>query len=339
MKSILGIDLGSKTLKAVEIELGGKKPTLVNYSIANLGLKNRRSRVKIEEQENSNLLKNFIIEGGFSTLDVVTALSENEVFTQMISLPKMSPKEVSKAIKWEAQQYLPLDINDVTYDFQILAQTETETKVLLVAAAKEEVTHLTKLVKDAGLEPIGIETTIQALSGLSQIKESQETTLVVNMGAYSSDLGIISHGAVNFTRSLSLGGETFSRSITEKLGIPEIQAEEYMKNYGLDDLPLEGKITSSVEHVLALLVKEMKRSIDFYIDKGYGKSIDRIILSGGPARLPGLLVSLTDKVGLETILVDPLVGIEVSPKLDMKSVSNDAPALALCIGLALGSYE
>jgi len=284
-------------------------------------------------------LKEFYRESNFSTLSVNVSLPEEKVFTRVVTLPGMSPKEVSKAVKWEAQQYIPMEIEAVNFDYQIIEEAKDTLKILLVAAPKEVVAKITDIVKQAGLEPMSIETTIQALSHLRQLKEDKGASLVLSFGANTTDLGVIQAGLVRFTRSLPLGGDTLARSISEGLKIPLAQAEEYKRSYGLDDEKLEGKITKASTPILNMLVSEARRSIDFYLSRGYGGSIERLFLSGGTANLPGITSYLAERLGQEVILTDPFSGLILSDKVKSEDLNDLGPSLALSVGLALGKYE
>ncbi|MFH1895861.1 MAG: type IV pilus assembly protein PilM [bacterium] len=339
MTSVVGLDLGSNSIKGVEIESKRNKKILKSYSIGKSLPVSLNSSQVLDTTAIVEHLKEFYRESHFSTLSVNVTLSEEKVFTRVVTLPGMSPKEVGKAIKWEAQQYIPMEIEDVNFDYQIIEDTKDALKVLLVAAPKEAVTKIINIVKQAGLEPLGIETTIQALSHLRQLKESGGASLVLSFSSNTTDLGVIQAGLVRFTRSLPLGGDTLARSISEGLNIPLSQAEEYKKSYGLDDEKLEGKITKASAPILNMLVSEVRRSVDFYLSRGYGSGIERLFLSGGTANLPGITSYLAGKLGFEVVLVDPLSGLILSDKVKDEDLDNLGPSLALSVGLALGKYE
>jgi len=339
MPAIVGIDLGSNSIKGVEIETTKSKKVLKSYSIMKVPAAVGGSGQLLDRNHAAEQLKNFYKNSRFSTLSVSAALPEGKVFTRVITMPRMSPKEVSKAVKWEAQQYIPMDIEEVNFDFQIIEEDQNSLKLLLVAAPKDVVSNLVKIITQAGLEPLGIETTIQALAHLEQLQDQKGASLVLHTGSDTTDLGVVQEGLVRFTRNLSFGGNALSRAISENLKIPLPQAEEYKKSYGLEDQSLEGKITQSCEPLLHLLVSEIKRSVDFYSSKGYGDTIERLILSGGTASMPGMVAYLAERVGLEIELVDPFKNIVFSDKVDQKELSGLSSSLALPTGLALGKYE
>jgi len=339
MSAIVGIDLGSDSLKGVEVEATRSKKVLKAYSVGKALATAKDSEQFLDISHASEQLRDFYKNSNFSTISVSVALPEGKVFTRVITMPHMSPKEVGKAIKWEAQQYIPMDISEVNFDFQILEESKESMKLLLVAAPKEVVSKLVGIVEQAGLEPLGVETTTQALAHLVQLKSRNGACMVLHTGSSSTDLGVVQGGLVRFTRNLSFSGNALARAISESLKIPLSQAEEYKRSYGLEDKSLEGKITKSCDPLLHVLVTEIKRSFDFYTSKGYGDTIERVILSGGVANTPGIVRYLAEKVGLEIELVDPFRGVTFSEKVDQRELDDLGPSLALSTGLALGKYE
>ena len=334
--ALVGIDLGSHAIKAVEIEKKRGKDVITAFASGRPFGEGLSSEQLLDKDSLSKSVKDVFREGNFSTLRVNVALSEADVFTQIVSLPKMSPKEQAKSIQWEAQQYIPLDLKNVNFDYQPIDEFEGKIRLLLVAAPKDVVSRFVDLIQKVGLEPVALETSMQALSRLKQFaKDEDGSTLIVNIGAKTTDIGIVCRQKLRLTRSLSFGGAVLARAVAEKLDIPLIQAEEYQRSYGLDDESLEGKITSALDPLLATLLKELTRSVDFYDSRGYGDKVSRLCLCGGTAQLPGLLPYFVSKLNLEARIVDPLFGVDFADKVNRHELEDSAPSFALAVGLAL----
>jgi type IV pilus assembly protein PilM len=160
-------------------------------------------------------------------------------------MPVLSDDELASAIKWEAEQYVPIPLTEVTLDWQVIFRPKTpapdsKMEVFLVAAPMKVVNKYLKILKMANLRPIAVETDIIAIArSLVGNNPYSPTTLIVNIGASTTDLSIVRVGAIAFTRSIATGGTAFARSIAQDLGFELPQAEEYKKTYGLDETKLE----------------------------------------------------------------------------------------------------
>ncbi len=333
---IVGIDIGTNLIKGVELER--KKDNFILSSFASVrsaGLNPASSQI-FDQQAAIEALQNLFREGNFKTGKVSIALPESDVFSQVIKMPKMSEKELAKSLQWETQQYIPMPIEQVNYDFQVIREDAENVELMLVAAPKELVSKYVKLIQDAGLEVGSVETSMQALSRLDFFGKGRDgTDIVINIGANSSDVGFIYRGALRLTRSLPIGGTTLAKAVSEGLNIPLEQAEEYKRGYGLDDAALEGKITTALEPFLASIVKEISRSIDFYTSRSYGENVSRLVLSGGSSALPGILQYFAGKTGIETEIIDPFLNIDIPEKFAKEDFSQMRPSFALAVGLAL----
>jgi type IV pilus assembly protein PilM len=340
MLKLVGLDLGSSSIKAVEVEYKKGKKILRAYASSPRLSVSLRSEQVLDREKMASVLKSLFSESNFSTLRVNTALSEADVFSRIISLPKMSSKELAKSIRWEAQQYIPRNIEEVNFDYQVIDSTDTNIRILLIAAPKDLVTRYMKLVNDAGLDLAGVETSMQALSRLEQFqKYTTGSTLIINLGANTTDLGILCKGSLRLARSLAIGGDMLARAVSQKLKIPEAQAEEYKRSYGLNDASLEGKISEAIAPVLKMLGKEIQSSISFYTSRGYGDTVERLVLCGGTAQLPGLLSYFASTLGLEAQLIDPFLGMETQNDFSDEKLEELGPSLSLATGLAFRRDE
>lgn len=157
--------------------------------------------------------------------------------------------------------------------------------------------------------------------------------MIVSIGVKTTDLAILRDGVLTFTRSISAGGEALTRSIAQKFGFEFTQAEEYKKAYGVEADKVEGKILASVKPILDTIIGEIKRAVAFYQQKYRDESIGTLLLNGGTARLPGMVVHLTEQVGIETQLANPWVGITKDVRFNV--LDGEGPSFGIAVGLAL----
>ncbi len=338
--NFVGLDLGSHEFKGVELKKTKKEQKeLVTYSSAPAPPHFLASDSEVDWAAYSKALEKFYTEAGFSTKNVVAALPESQVFTRVISVPKMSGKELKTAMKWEAEQYIPISLEEVSLDYQVIgnaAKLSDKMDVLLVAAPLTLTKKYLKIVSSAKLKTAGLETeTLATARSLVGLDSSSPTTLVVSIGAATTDISIVSGGFIRFTRSISTGGEAFARAVSQELGFEIGRAREYMRSYGLEESQLEGKVMKAIKPIFDVVVSEIKRSIAYYTAHRKNDLIKRVIVSGGAANLPGVLVYLAATLNLEVQIADPWEGLLISEKFGREELEDIGPRFAVAVGLAL----
>lgn len=342
----VGLDLGASYFKAVELHHEPHLlPKLTLYASAPAAPHPLTSESESDIKANAETLKNFFDSFSFSSRAVVVALPESQIFTRVITLPRMSDKELKNAMQWEAEQYVPIALSEVNLDWQILdgggASGETaQMDVLLIAAPKNLVAKYLKVLQAAGLEVLGVETeTLAAVRSLVGSAVATPVTMVVNIGSATTDLAVVSRGALRFTRSVSTGGTALARAISQSLGFDLDQAEEYKKTYGLDETKLEGKVTQAIKPIFDVIVEEIKRSMAFYTTHRKDDKIKRVVISGGTASLPGIVVYLADSLDVEVQLGNPWLFVSCPPKFPPKELEEVGPSFAVAVGLALREVQ
>lgn len=338
MKSILGLDIGSHSIKLVEIGREGKDHVLLAAGSTLTPPKALASTVPADQEAVAVAIKKLIRESGAKSRSVNIALPESQVFTRVIDMPQLSSHELSSAISWEAEQYIPLPLDQVNLDFTVLRDNrETGTgkmEVLLVASPKVLVDKYLTILELAELVPLVAETEIIAASrAINRCAPNVKTLMVVSLGAQTTDMAILRSGTLSFTRSMSAGGEALSRALVSSLDFNPAQAEEYKKTYGVDAGKLEGKILEAVKPVMDTIVSEMKRAIAFYQEKYKNDRVETILLSGGTARLPGMVVYIAQSIGIEAQLANPWVGIKRESRFAL--LDSQGPIFSVAVGLAL----
>lgn len=338
----IGLDIGTSSIKAVE--LGDKKPREL-LVVADVPLPPTLTMASDSEEDLkaiASTLDKFISESGFTTRYVVIALPEYQVFTRVVSMPVMTEKELSAAINWEAGQYIPVPVEEVYLSYQILGDSNVKGKnagtmsVLLIATPKTVVDKYLRTLKYAGLEVVAVETETTAVARSLVIQGAQSMpTLTINIGAETTDLSIVSRGFIRFTRSISTGGTAMARAISQSLGFESQQAEEYKKTYGLDANSLDGKVLAAIKPVFDIIVGEIHRSIAFYSSRYQDSELKSVILCGGTANLPGIIVYLAADLGLEVLLGNPWQSIAVSENFNQQELKSIGPTFAVAAGLAL----
>ena len=338
---IIGLDLGSNNFRAVELENDKGKAVLKSFGTYQSPKLDLISDDPASIDEYATSIKTFLHESNFSSDNAVVGMPEANVFTRVITYPKMSSKELNSSIIFEAEQYIPLPLEEVNYSFQIIddeAVEEGKMSVLLVAAKKTILQKYVDILKRAGLQPKGIEPETLALQrSLYNNPTAIGASIIVNMGAQSSQIIISYKGFVRFTRSVNVGGETMSKLISQELSLDAAQAEEYKKTYGMDAGQGDGKIFNVIKPVFDNILGEINRSKMYYTSHSPSVTINKVILSGGTALMPGLLFYIASNLDCEVELANPWKNILLSSKLqkDKDLLIEQGPVYVTSVGLAL----
>ena len=344
MKSTsFGLDIGTSSVKLVWL---GREKNIFEYLTAFLapspptGL---QSESALDQKEMAQVIKRYVQQAKITTTSVNISLPETQVYTKVIDMPTISEKEMQNAIYWEAEQYIPAQLDSMILDWSILRRpfeknTTQKMQVLLVAAPAQLVKRYQTVLEFAGLSIANVETEIlSVVRGLS-IPNSSVTSLVMHMGALSTSIAIIQGGVLVFNYTIPLGGIAMTRGIAVDFGLSPTQAEEYKKVYGLSDKNFGGKVGRAIEPILAEIVAEVRKAIAFYNTKYKNESpISQILLTGGGAGLPGIDLFLVKSIGLETVIANPWKMLSIARVPDV--LHPYAPEYATAIGLALKEYE
>ncbi|NIT04269.1 type IV pilus assembly protein PilM, partial [Candidatus Saccharibacteria bacterium] len=223
-----GLDIGSYNLKIVQLAKGGKDYSLVAFGSGPSTRKGLASEAEADLNALTGAIKKLRQEVRITSKNVTTALPQDQVFTRTVNLPPLSEEELRSAIKWEAEQYVPIPLEEVTLAHQVVGEikvdTRQKTQVLIVAAPKRLIEKTLKVLKAAGLNPVGLETEIVALARCL-VPRGQEIALVVDLGAKATDMAVVEGGLVVFSRSIATAGEALTRAIATGLGLDPSQAE------------------------------------------------------------------------------------------------------------------
>lgn len=331
----VGVDIGSKTIKIVEIAREGGK-----FYLKASGIVGHKSFTpdQINDDKEFGILaesiKKLHKEAKISSKNVAIALPETQVYTRTIRFPLLTDSEIASAVKWEAEQYIPIPVNEAIIQHQVIERTESPAQVvvLLVAAPKVLVEKYAKAVEMAGLTLYSVETELIAL--VRALAPEDQTVLVIDLGARSTNIAISKKSQLVFSRSIPTAGEAFTRAVAQILGVQEAQAEEYKRTYGLSQNQLEGKIKVALEPVFRMISDEVKKAVHFYQSEERGDSPTSAILAGGTAGMPEVASSFTQMLGIEVIVGNPFSKVEVEPEA-VKSLAGYAPFYSTSVGLAL----
>lgn len=350
MDTFFGLDIGSTALKIVELKKTNNGLYLQAYGKMEMPKGIAISEAQPDIEEIASLIRKLMKESQVTTNKVVVGLPESVVFTRVVEVPVMSDQELKTAMRWEAEQFIPIPLKDVKYDYEILKRPGKESQevklnskkekmgVFFVAVPNTTIDRYLKITKIASLEPIAMETEVIALvRSLSFEGKASPTTLIINIGADTTAMCIVSKGNIAFTRSVSSGGAALSKAIAQELSFELGQAEEYKKTYGLLENQLEGKLQEIIKPIFDVIVSEIERGILFYQTHQPMDSIKRVILCGGTAKLPGIVAYLAASLDLEVQIGNPWNNVKMGSTKIIDKITEDAPSYAVAVGLSMRS--
>jgi type IV pilus assembly protein PilM len=334
----VGIDIGSKTVKVVElVSERDKKFSLRTAGIVGHTYGSIENMKEDKEYANiSGVIKKLLRESKVSSRDVSVSLPESQVFTRIVRFPLLSDQEISSAIRWEAEEYIPIPARDAVIQHQIIERREDsnppEVVVLLVAAPRAMVEKYVRVASIAGLSVVGVETGL--MSAVRSLAPVSQTVLIADFGARSTDIAISRGAQLFLSRSIPTAGDAFTRAVAQSLGVPEKQAEEYKRVYGLSNEQLEGRVSSSLSPIFRIVAEEIKKTMHYYQSGEGGDIPTSLILSGGTAGLPGVVPALSKSLEIEVSIGNPFLKVYVEPTL-LASLESYAPLYSVAVGLAL----
>lgn len=343
---IIGLDFEPHGFKAIEIEKRRKENLVLRYGDYDI-----QKSGDISDDEYAQYLKSFFSEIGFSTPNVVLGLDSRNVFLRVIEIPYMSDRDLGNSIKFEAEQYIPLPLDQVELSYQRLdtgnnkdkKNTGDKINVQIVAAQKKHLERYISILQKANLTPKAIEPEALAVKRsliddtINGTTKEIEDTIILDIGKAGSMISVISGGEVRFTRATLIAGDMITKALKEKINLTDQEAEEYKMAYGMEEQHFDGKMFNTIKPIMDLLLSEIKRAIIFFTNSERDANIKRVIITGGTALLPGVLVYLANNLEFEVQLGNPLRNISFSEKKPfMKKLdANKANLYSVAIGLAL----
>lgn len=338
-ESLIALDIGSSAIKLVELDTSRPTPTLVNVGIQPLSVDvfngNMISQTDVVSEQLSALLEANEIAGK----RVVLAMPGPSVFTKRIQIQKQSRKELGDSIQFEAGNYIPHNIDAVKVDYHVLGDAgKNQLDVLLVAVKNEIIDSFLDAVGMASLETAVLDIDYFAMQNMFELAHPElfgKTVALINIGARFSAINICKAGNSLFCGDVSVGGGTVTDEIAEATGLSREEAEK-LKKENPKDSPHHATVVEVIDRNTEVMAAELNRQLSFFWNAaGAEHGIDKVMLCGGGALLPGFVDELSTKTGIECALVEPLRGIESGESFEQGYLSEISQSLSVAIGLAL----
>lgn len=344
-KSSVGLDIGSHSVKAVELTRSGKGLKLSRYAVVELTPGTVVDGEVVNRDHLVESIRDALAKAGIKTKTVNSAVSGRSVIVRKIPMEKMTEAQARQAIHWEAEQHIPFRVDEVSIDFKILnEETAPGQMEVLLVAAKKEVIHLHRsLIQGAGIRTAAVDLEQFALLRAYQNSyhpSDEECVTILNVGSDNTNLVIVKGGAPSFNRDLAIGGSRFIEAIQRSLGLDYPTAEAILKG----DLPegvSEVDVRNAVSSVMEELSTSVRRSFISFQASGESSRIDKMLISGGCSLMAGLAETLSEHHGLPVELLDVLGDIQLEGTLaaDASERKSIEAVIAVAVGLALKTLE
>jgi type IV pilus assembly protein PilM len=344
-KNLVGLDIGSSSVKAVELGKKGAALQLLNLGFENLQTDTIVDGQIMELNNVSNVIAQIFNQHQIRTTRVAAGVSGHSVIVKNIVLPQMSQEELQESFSWHAEEHIPFDIADVNLDYELTSRSDDALHVLMAACKSDKIANVKQAIQLAGKQPVIIDIDAFALQNCYEVNyhpRPGEIVALLNIGAATMNINILNGTRSIFARDASVGGSQYTSLLQKELGLSFEQAEGVKRGMALPENVEPRPIQPIIETVSEVLGLEVKKTFDFYratVQEGDG-TIQKILLAGGGSKLPGLADFLSRKFEIPVDVFDPFRQIDVDArKFDPDYMREIVPEMAVAVGLALRGVE
>jgi type IV pilus assembly protein PilM len=342
-KGLVGLDIGSSSVKVVELDQkrGG-------YGLVNLGLETFEPDTVVDgaimnAPHVQKQIDKIFAENNIKTRNVASSVSGHSVIVKRITVAAATEEEVASAIEYEAQQHIPFDIADVAKSYQILgpAPTGNGFDVMLVAVKREKIQNYTTVLTVAEKTPVVVDIDAFAVQNAFEVNYEPPSDLMaalLNIGASIMNINIVRGGVPLFTRDVSVGGNQFTDTLQKELDLSFEDAEKLKQGQEVPNVPPDAK-TAHLRSVSEILLLEVQKTFDFFRQTTSTENIQHIYVAGGTAKIEGLTDLLKEEFNVPVEVMNPFQRIDIGSKFDLDYINDIAPRMTVAVGLALRSFD
>ena len=344
-KSKLGIDIGTSSIKIVELSQESGRWKLENYGWYELKSQGgqtdaAKTIMDLSDEEIIRAVKDILASGKFKARDAVAAISSSSTFATVITLPYTSEEDLAKTIPFEARKYVPVPLDQVVLDWSIVGVADknapapvagTTVEVFLAAVPKDETARYQRIAKGAGVNLVALELENSSLvRGL--MGNDLSPTAILNVGGRSTSIVIIAKGYERLSHNYEIGGYEMTKAVAKALNISPVEAEALKRKYGVIDSP-ENKARPAMVALVDMMIFETRTTIGTY-EQSRGQRISRVVVVGGLANMPGLAQYIKQRIDRDVLVGNVFARLVYPQELTpiLQSLSN---TLAIAVGAAM----
>lgn len=378
VSSFLGIDLGTESIKIVELDRYSGRPRLVTYGMAEVESNVARDDKKESQERLARILKDLLVRAKARSRSAVAALPNFSVFSSVITLPALGEKELAAAVQWEAKKFVPMPLENVVLEWKIVKQGKAKApapaaerpnaevakadiepsrrdlspqpegqgnvgsgtnRILLTAAPRYLVERYVTIFKQAGITLLSLETESFALAR-SLVGNDPAVALIADVGSLTTDLTVVESGVPVLSRSIDIGGKTVTAAIASGLGVDAKRAEQFKRDVGMG-APGQAGGDDGVARIINQSFAAVVNEMKYALNiyQGQGQSrVEKVLITGGSAWLPSLIDYLSQSLGIKAFIANPWARVAHPRELE-PTMEAVAPRMAIAIGLAMREIE
>lgn len=344
-KSMVGVDIGSSSVKAVELQGKGSDLQLLNLGFETLQADSVVDGQIMELNAVSNAISSIFNEHKIKTTKVAAGVNGHSVIVKNIVLPQMTEDELQESFAWHAEEHIPFDISDVNLDYHVMNRSDDAINVLLAACKRDKVANLKQAIQLAGKQPSVVDVDAFALQNCYELNYDPQPGHVVallNIGASTTNINILNGVRSVFTRDATFGGNQYTSLLQKELGLTFDQAEAVKRGMPMPEGVEQRDISPILDTVSDILALEIQKTMDFYratVEEGES-TVEKILVSGGGSKLKGLVEFLSRRFEVPVEMFDPFRKIKVDSRgFDPEYMREIVPEMAIAVGLALRGVD
>ncbi len=346
----LGIDIGTTSIKIVEIKRTGRFYELKNYSLFSLSDLASVSQdfsqeiatpsFRLTDSEASEILQSMMHEAGIRMQNAAFSIPVSSSFFVVVDFPVISKEEIRRAIPFQARQFIPIALSEVVLDWKILeggmTKETSRIPVLLVAVPKEVISRITRIAKLTGLELRHLE--VETFSLVRSLLEGDAgPTLLIDIGGNNTNITVVAGGDIYLSHNVDVSGETVTRAVSSSLGVDIRRAAELKATLGITARGAEREISESIFSIVDKVAHEVSRVLARHKQK-WGSNVSKFVVTGGSANLPGLINYFVQRFGLEVVRANPFHALTY-PQVLSPTLGEIAPRFGVAVGLAMAKRK
>jgi type IV pilus assembly protein PilM len=344
-KPLVGLDIGSSSVKAVELSKSKKGYQLTGFAVEPLVPDSVVDGAIMDAPLVAGAIKKILTTGKFKPKGVATGISGHSVIVKRVVVPAATPAEVESSIQMDMEQYIPFDIAEVNMDYQVVGPGTTSSDdagmdVVLVAAKKDKIQNHTNVISLAGRNPDVVDIDAFALQNAFEANYAVDpngTIALLNIGASLMNINITKGGMPLFVRDVSVGGNQYTDILQKELQLNFQEAEDLkLGKTGGGEAEM---VQPLLESITDMLITEVQKTFDFFRETYPTETITQVLISGGTSHMLGLAERIQETFGCPTEVLNPFKSITMGPKVDAARVTSLGPALAVAVGLALRGFD
>ncbi|MGD8374047.1 MAG: type IV pilus assembly protein PilM [Candidatus Woesebacteria bacterium] len=330
------LDIGTTAVRVVQLRHSGDMWNLIKYGAAPVDIRVATSDAPEDQRRLGGIITNLISQAGINGRNVAVGIPSNKMFATVVDLPDLPPQELASTIKYQAEQFIPMAIEEAKIDWAVLGKSFRDphkNEVLLASVSNKFSESRLDLVESLGLNVVAIEPDSLALVRSLISAASRDAHMIIDFGDFSTDIVMVLDHAPRLIRSIPIGKQTLVKAAEQNLNVDANQANQFILKFGLYPDRLEGQILKSLDATLEQFMVEVNKSVKFFQSKYPNVGIASIVLSGYTLSIPAFGEYIAGKTGMQTIAGNAWSNVRFSNSL-RDNLMQMAPQFAVAVGLA-----